>query len=65
MRTGAVLSHCRDIKQQRNSERVFFQFVRVKRNRNAGKGRAEIRSTTQNTKFVFAPFLKRGGKGDW
>lgn len=38
--------------------------MRKKRNRAASKGRAEIKSTTQNTKFDFAPFLKRGGKGD-
>lgn len=38
--------------------------MRKKRNRAASKGRAEIKSTTQNTKFAFAPFLKRGGKGD-
>lgn len=38
--------------------------MREKRNRVASKGRAEIKRTTQNTKFDFAPFLKRGGKGD-
>lgn len=35
-----------------------------KRNGAASKDRAEIKSTTRNTKFDFAPFLKRGGKGE-